>query len=198
MLRQAARAALLGHLLGDAREEPPVVVDVREPLAQPLEGALPAGSARSHECYNSKIAIRRAPVTAVVASAAYLAVMAFWAYGVYDTDRNDVAPGEFWNSWRPFAVLAAFHIATGIVIGRWRALALPVAAVVLAVPAGYAPDGYPELPIWVVLAVQAAYGGLWLLAAGVLARKVANALMRAERPGPPRARGSGPPAASRR
>ncbi len=127
-------------------------------------------------------------------TAAYLGAVEFWAYGVYGAGRNDVAPGDFWNSWRPFAILALVHLCAGFLLGRYRGLLLPVAAVLLAIPAGTAPDGYPELPIWGVVALQAAFGGVPLLLAGLLARKLVS---RRARPGSRRARGSGPRAVSR-
>jgi hypothetical protein len=40
--------ALLGHLVGDAREEPAALVDVRDALAQPFDGPAAGGLARPH------------------------------------------------------------------------------------------------------------------------------------------------------
>ena len=106
--------------------------------------------------------------------AAYAALMAAWVYGVLNTDRTDVSsPDRFWESPLWLVPLAAIHVALGLALGRWWAPAVLVLPVVLAIPAGYEPDGYPELPISLYLALQLAMFGTPLVLAGVLARALA-------------------------
>ena len=77
---------------------------------------------------------------------AYLTLMAALVYGELDPDRFSDAHVSIAAV---VAVVAAVHLAVGLLAARWWAVALPVLAVVLAVPAGY-PDvssGEP-LPVW--------------------------------------------------
>lgn len=129
---------------------------------------------------------------------AYAFLAAAWIYGVLNTGRSDDAhPDPFWDSASADFLIGAVLFAAGVAIGRWWAPALAFLPGVLAIPAGYEPDGYPEVPIWFYLAFQGAVFGIPLLAAGVAARKLAGIATRAVR-GSPSAPGSGPPAASRR
>ena len=48
LLGQVLADALVGHLVGDSREEPAALVDVGNPLAQPLECTPPASSPCRH------------------------------------------------------------------------------------------------------------------------------------------------------
>ena len=71
-----------------------------------------------------------------VAAAAYLVVMAIWIYVVME---RQLFYGNTGANLALLAVLAAVQLAAGLLVGRWWALALPVLAVLLAIPAGY-PD----------------------------------------------------------
>ena len=57
----------------------------------------------------------------------YLLLMTAWIYGSADTGRDDI-----WLA--PLVILA--QVALGFGVGRWWALFLPLALVVIAVPAG--------------------------------------------------------------
>lgn len=83
--------------------------------------------------------------------AVYLGLMAVYIYWV--VERQLFYANETAN-WLLPAVLGSLHVILGLLLVRWWALALPLLAVVLAVPAGY-PDankGEP-LPIPVGLAL---------------------------------------------
>jgi peptidoglycan/LPS O-acetylase OafA/YrhL len=87
----------------------------------------------------------------VIGAAAYLAAMGFWIYVV---GERELFYGQPEADLPLLLILAGVQVGAGLLVGRWWALALPVVAVALAVPAGY-PDvmkGEP-LPIWLGLAV---------------------------------------------
>jgi hypothetical protein len=100
--------------------------------------------------------------------ALYLVLMALYFYRW----KEDVAVSEPWG-WVSLAGLAILQIAAGIAIARWWSLALPFAAIVVAIPFGYGEGVGQEAPIWLyygyVLAVPAAA----LVALGVGGRKLA-------------------------
>lgn len=62
-------------------------------------------------------------------------------------------------------VLAAVQLAAGVLVGRWWALALPVLAVVLAIPAGY-PDANKGEP-WPISLSLALWCPVALLLVGI-------------------------------
>ncbi|HET7856979.1 MAG TPA: hypothetical protein VFL41_11035 [Gaiellaceae bacterium] len=70
----------------------------------------------------------------------------------------------------PTAVLV-LHLATGFAIGRWWALVLALFPVVVAIPAGDYPGGWPELPVAFTM-ISEEVVGLLALAGGVLARRL--------------------------
>ena len=75
-----------------------------------------------------------------------------------------------------FGAVAALHLLTGYVVGHRWVLALPLLAVLVAVPAG-SPDsnrGEP-LAIWVGLGLFAAPLGLLAAAVGVALRRASSA-----------------------
>ena len=121
-----------------------------------------------------------------------------WIYGVLNTNRtDDSAPPGFWDSLSADLVIAGVLVAAGFMIGRWWAPALALLPAVLAFPAGYEPDGYPEVPIWFYLGAQGVIFGIPLIAGGVGLRWLLEFAIREER-GSLRAPGNDPPAASRR
>ena len=86
-----------------------------------------------------------------IGAAAYLTVIGLWIYLVLE---RQLFYGEPEADLALLVVLAAVQVGAGVLVGRWLALALPVLAVLLAVPAGY-PDankGEPW-PIWFALAL---------------------------------------------
>jgi len=78
-----------------------------------------------------------------------------------------------------WTLLLVVHVAAGALIGRWWALALPVAWVVLSVPA----DGY-DMPVWVGIAFNLPLTWLPALVLGVAVRRAV------ERRASPPARGA--------
>jgi hypothetical protein len=105
----------------------------------------------------------------------YLVAMASWVYLVVDTPRRSESP---WDSGAVFLAALLLHLGVGLAIGRSWALLLPLAAALIAVPAGYAYgdspgdyDFFPVLPIWVgILFAQAILAPV--LGAGIVTRIV--------------------------
>lgn len=121
---------------------------------------------------------------------AYFLLMTAWIYGSADTGRDDV-----WLA--PLVVLA--QVALGFGVGRWWAPILPLALVLIAVPAGVpdSAEGEP-LPLWFGLMFAEPFA-VALVLIGVIARRLGGYLLaRQGARGSQSAPGSAPPAASRR
>jgi hypothetical protein len=78
--------------------------------------------------------------------------MEAWIYLIGNTPRVDDA---LWDSDGILFAAIGFHFVVGFLIGRLSALWLPLAACLLAIPAGYAYgqhageyDFFPVIPIW--------------------------------------------------
>jgi hypothetical protein len=101
-----------------------------------------------------------------VAVAVYLVAGAALSYLVWGPWEG-VDPRPF--SWWVISLVLAFHVAVGAAVGRWWALALPVAWAVISIPA----DGY-DTPVATQIAFQTPF--LWApaLAVGVAASKLAR------------------------
>jgi hypothetical protein len=102
----------------------------------------------------------------------YVVLAAAWIYLVLNTSRSDDSlQPNFWDSKSFLLLMGAIVVGTGFLIGRWWAPVLALVPAVLALPAGYEPDGYPEVPIWFYLGLQGLIFGVPLMAAGVAVRK---------------------------
>ncbi|MFL5940776.1 MAG: hypothetical protein ACJ75Q_10775 [Gaiellaceae bacterium] len=87
----------------------------------------------------------------MIGAVAYLTAMGVWIYVV---GERQLFYGQPEADLALLLVLAGVQVGAGLLVGRWWALAFPVVAVALAVPAGY-PDankGEPW-PIWLSLAL---------------------------------------------
>ena len=85
--------------------------------------------------------------------------------------KEDVVVAEPWG-WLFLAGLALLQLATGFLIGSWWALALPFAAILLAVPFGYGEGVGQEAPIWTYCGFALAIPAAALVAAGAGGRKI--------------------------
>ena len=112
-----------------------------------------------------------------VAALAYLVTMAAWIYAVLDAGRTNVTPGASWNSPGHFVLVAAVHVAAGLAIGRWWAVALTLVPPLLALPAGWFPTGYPELPVPLYVALHMLMYGAFAVAVGAGLRKLAERVL---------------------
>ena len=76
----------------------------------------------------------------------YLALSVVWIYGVLDRGRLE---GSDARLWAVLAALAAAHVAFGFAIREWPALLLPIAVLLLAIPARYPESQFSEPgPVW--------------------------------------------------
>jgi hypothetical protein len=82
-------------------------------------------------------------------AAAYLTAMGLWIYVVAE---RQLFYGQPEANLSLTLILAGVQVGAGLLVARWWALALPLVAVALAVPAGYpdASKGEP-LPTWLGL-----------------------------------------------
>lgn len=104
----------------------------------------------------------------VGAAAAYLVASALFVYGVAD---RSVGWGSDAANIAIAVAACALHLVTGVGIGRWWAVALPLVTVAIAVPAGdprIIVD--PPRPVWADLAMVWLPVGALLVAAGVAVR----------------------------
>jgi peptidoglycan/LPS O-acetylase OafA/YrhL len=111
-----------------------------------------------------RIVESRASITAAV----YLIAMGLWIYVV---EERQLFYGQPETNLPLTLILAGVQVGAGLLVGRWWALALPLVAVALAVPAGY-PDankGEP-LPTWLGLVVVSPVAVI-LVGAGVAAAR---------------------------
>ncbi len=105
-----------------------------------------------------------------VALLAYAAAMTAYVYGFEhrpDADRTrEIGVDEV----AVFSSVALLHLALGAVVARWLVLLAPSLPVLIALPAGDYPGGWPENPVAASIFLQEAVYGLPLVALGVLAR----------------------------
>lgn len=100
-------------------------------------------------------------------AAAYLVLMTAWVYGIGNRTGFDS------YDWLVWVVLAA-QPAMGLLVGRWWALLLPVAVVVISVPAGLppiTPDNAEPFPIFFGLGFAALFA-IPLVGLGVASRRI--------------------------
>jgi hypothetical protein len=79
-------------------------------------------------------------------SIVYLGISALWIYGVLDRGSLEGSDVPVWSA---LGVVAAAHVAFGFTIREWPALLLPIAVLLLAIPAGYPDSEFSEPgPVW--------------------------------------------------
>ena len=108
----------------------------------------------------------------VVGALLYLALGGLWIYGVLDTgvleDRRALG-------WSVIVFVAVAHVAFGYVVREWAATLLPIALVLLAIPAGYPESRYGEPgPVWFGQAFHALFEVV-LIALGLGLRALVDA-----------------------
>lgn len=116
--------------------------------------------------------MRPLPAVPTFALLIYAGAMVAYIYGFEhrpDADyAREIGPDEL----LVLAAVAVLHLALGAVVGRWTvvlALALPV---LIAVPAGDYPGGWPETPVAAAVAYQMVLYGMPLVVLGVVLRSV--------------------------
>ncbi|HXV58694.1 MAG TPA: hypothetical protein VD704_12575 [Gaiellaceae bacterium] len=112
---------------------------------------------------------RGRPARFLARAAVYLALSALWIYGILDRGLHE---GSEARGWAILALVALAHVPFGYASREWPALLLPIAVVLLAIPAGYPESRYGEpAPLWFgqILLVQVE---IPLLAAGLALRSL--------------------------
>jgi hypothetical protein len=104
---------------------------------------------------------------AIAVTTGYLATMAVY----FALWKKDVTTGEPWG-WLWLAAVGMLHLAAGLLVGRWWALLLPFAAILLAVPYGYGEGVGQEAPIWLYYGFIVAVPAALLVATGWGARRI--------------------------
>jgi hypothetical protein len=109
----------------------------------------------------------------LVAVAGYCLLMTVYVYAWVHQPEPDYSkePENAVDVLVPIGALV-LHLVTGFAIGRWWALALALFPVVVAIPAGDYPGGWPELPVAFTMASEELMFGLPALAIGVAARRL--------------------------
>lgn len=82
----------------------------------------------------------------VLGSVVYLGLSALWIYGLLD---RGLLEGSDVRAWTALGVVALAHVAFGFTVREWPALLLPIAALMLSIPAGYPESQFSEPgPVW--------------------------------------------------
>jgi uncharacterized membrane protein YccC len=100
--------------------------------------------------------------------ALYLATMAAYIYAFEHRPDADHAREKGLDEALVLAVAALVHVALGAVVGGWRALVVLLVPIVIAIPAGGYPGGWPEFPLAVAIGFQLLVYGVPLVALGLL------------------------------
>jgi len=98
----------------------------------------------------------------------YAAAMAAYVYGFEHRPDADRAREVGVDEVAVLASVALLHLALGAVVARWLVLLAPVVPVLIALPAGDYPGGWPDQPVAAAILLQEALFGLPLTALGVL------------------------------
>jgi hypothetical protein len=104
---------------------------------------------------------------------AYTAAMTAYIYGFVHRPDADYAQENGADEAVIFASVALLHVALGFIIGR-RAIVAPLLPVVIAIPAGDFPGGWPDVPVWADVLYGEMLVGVPLVALGVAIRAIAE------------------------
>jgi hypothetical protein len=104
----------------------------------------------------------------LVLAAVYLVLM-----GLYFYAWNEDVAADPPLDWALLAGLAALQLGVGAGVGAWWAVALPFAAILVAVPYGYGEGAGQEAPIWFYYAFIMSLPAAILAAIGVGGRRLA-------------------------
>ena len=106
----------------------------------------------------------------------YVAAMTAYIYAVVHRPEPDYVREVSAAEAVILASLALLHVALGFVSGPRAILAL-LLPIVIAIPAGDHPGGWPEGPVWLEMFVNGVFFGLPLVALGIAIRAIAGRRM---------------------
>jgi hypothetical protein len=104
----------------------------------------------------------------VGAAVVYLVLMGLYFYAWKEDVALESSPG-----WALLVGLVALQLGVGAAVGAWSAVALPIAAILVAVPFGYGEGIGQEAPIWLYYAFLVSVPAAILVAIGVGGRRLA-------------------------
>ncbi len=116
--------------------------------------------------------MRSLPAVPIFALLIYAGAMIGYIYGFEhrpDADyAREIGPDEV----LVLAAIAMLHLALGAVVGRWPVVLAPALSVLLAIPAGDYPGGWPETSVAAAVTYQTLFFGVPLVVLGVVLRSV--------------------------
>jgi hypothetical protein len=120
--------------------------------------------------------VRLSTALAPLALLIYIAAMTAYIYAFVHRPDADYAQEVTLTSVAILASVALLHVALGFVIGPLAILA-PLLPIVIAIPAGDYPGGWPEGPVWLGMLLNEVFFGVPLLALGIAIRAMADRRM---------------------
>jgi hypothetical protein len=109
----------------------------------------------------------------------YVAAMTAYIYAFVHVPEPDYASEVGAAEAVMLAGVALLHVALGFVIFWPLAILAPLLPVVIAIPAGDYPGGWPEGPVWLGVLLNEVFFGVPLIALGFAIRALADRRMQA-------------------
>lgn len=104
----------------------------------------------------------------------YVAAMTAYIYAFVHVPEPDYASEVGAAEAAVLANVALLHVAVGFVIFWPLAILAPLLPVVIAIPAGDYPGGWPEGPVWLGVLLNEIFFGVPLLALGIAIRAIVD------------------------
>ena len=108
----------------------------------------------------------------------YVATMTAYIYAFVHRPEPDYASEVGAAEAAVLAGVVLVHVALGFVISWPLAILAPLLPVVIAIPAGDYPGGWPEGPLWLGILLNEVFLGVPLVALGIAIRAMADRRMR--------------------
>jgi hypothetical protein len=108
----------------------------------------------------------------------YVAAMTAYIYSFAHVPEPDYASEVGAAEAAVLASVALLHVALGFVISWPLAILAPLLPVVIAIPAGDYPGGWPEGPVWLGMLLNEVFLGVPLVALGIAIRAMADRRIR--------------------
>jgi hypothetical protein len=108
----------------------------------------------------------------------YVAAMTAYIYAFVHRPEPDYASEVGPAEAAMLASVALLHVALGFVIFWPLAILAPLLPVLIAIPAGDYPGGWPEGPVWLGMLLNEVFFGIPLIAVGIASTAIADRRMR--------------------
>jgi hypothetical protein len=123
----------------------------------------------------------RGRLVPTVALLIYVVAMTAYVYGFEHRSDADFAREYGAGAWAVLISVALSHVAFAAVVGRWWVLLAPTLPVLIAIPAGGYPGGWPEGSVAESIAFQELVYGIPLMLLGLIGRRGIDRLVAARR-----------------